>query len=335
MSYPSSLKTTGSGSEGMNLEVWFLQPNEVSVFLESSFADLDDERLYETMLFALFASRHLANGSGKFNYVSLAEVLFSLDEHEPLPEVVEHLDDAGEVRLVSPTSGGGRKGFTCALRPEKRAFFKLHPHGFGMLGKGVDYYAPTSTLALLAWLLSRRQGDDRYQLALGTTAKMIGAAGVSGQIGVTSQSDIALRAASAGWMHPDDLIPEGEAVSDEVRKICAKHDIEFGSLYAEARRQLAEASESKGVGEEELASYEPGVRRMCRIVVATAGLSSDESQLLLDIAARLTTFAQDKGDGQMTQDAYGFLDSQLGSAIEEAGLTPVVEALEGMIQAIV
>jgi hypothetical protein len=74
----------------MNLEVWFPQSDEVTVWLESSFDDPDDDRLYETMLFALFAARQLANGSKKFvSYTSLAEGLFALDEREPLPEVVE------------------------------------------------------------------------------------------------------------------------------------------------------------------------------------------------------------------------------------------------------
>lgn len=332
MSYPSSLMSTGgSSSEGMNLEVWFPQPNEVTVFLESSIADPDDERLYETMLFALFAVRHIANGRGSFTYASLAEALFSLDEHEPLPGIAEALKEVGAT-VGSPTVAGGRKGFTCTLRPEKRGFFKLHPHGFGMLGKGVDYYAPTSTLALLSWLLSRRVEDDRYQLALGMAAKMIGAAGVSGQVSVTSQAQIAMQASSAGWMHPDDMILEGEEVSDEVREICREHDIEFGYLYGEARRQIQEAFEELPGEGEMLIIEEKAATRACRIIVASAAeLIDEDPESPLNVAARLLQTSQKTEDEKMTEDAYSYYDKQLGDAIADAGLAPVVEALEGMI----
>lgn len=331
MAYPSSLMSAGSGSEGMNLEVWFPQPNEVTVFLESSFTDPDDERLYETMLFALFAARHIANGRGSFTYASLAETLFSLDEHEPLPGAAEALKEVGAT-VGSPSVAGGRKGFTCTLRPEKRGFFKLHPHGFGMLGKGVDYYAPTSTLALLVWLLSRRVEDDRYHLALGMTAKMIGAAGASGQISVTSQAEIAMQASGAGWFHPDDMIPEGEEVSDEVREICREHEIEFGQLYAEARRQIEEAFEEVP-GEGEMLIIEvKAATRACRVIVASAAeLIDEDPESPLNVAARLLQTAKETDDEKMIEGAYSYYDKQLGDAIEEAGLTPVVEALEGMI----
>ena len=52
-------------------------------------------------------------------------------------------------------------------------------------------------------------------------------------------------------MLPDDLIPNG-ALSDEVRQLCEEHGIEFGALYAEARRKVSEASEKKRVAEDEL-----------------------------------------------------------------------------------
>src|SRR5690242_18615894 len=118
-------------------------------------------------------------------------------------------------------------------------------------------------------------------------------------------------------MRPDDLIPDGDHISGEVWQLCEEHEIEFGALYAEARRKLAEASEEKGVTDEELLGYEPGVRRMCRIVVATAaGLSDDGSQLILGLAARLNTFAQEKGSEEMVQHAHGLLDLQLSKSIQ-------------------
>ena len=85
-------------------------------------------------------------------------MLFSIDEYMPLTEVEGRL--AGDVRITSASGRDGRKGFTAELRPEKRGFFKLHTHGSGMLSKGIGHYAQTSTLALLCWLLRRRQHDQ-------------------------------------------------------------------------------------------------------------------------------------------------------------------------------
>lgn len=60
-------------SDGIKLEVWFPQQNEVSVFLESTYSEPDEEQFYETCLLALYAARQVANlGSGG---ASLAYVL--------------------------------------------------------------------------------------------------------------------------------------------------------------------------------------------------------------------------------------------------------------------
>jgi len=320
----------GGGSQGMNLEVWFPQPNEVTVFLESSFPDPDEERMYESMLFALFAARHIANGRGGFTYQGLAETLFSLDEREPLPEVRDALREVGDVTVGSPSVRGGRKGFTCTLRPEKRGFFKLHPHGFGMLGKGVDYYGPTSTLALLAWLLERRSADARYQLALGETAKMIGAAGVGGQITVTSQGHIAMQAAEAGWMHPDDLIPESEEVPEEVIEACRANEIEFGLLYGQSRVQLQEMLDADQVEGTMRVFPEHAIKRLCRFQVAVGADLIDEDSPM-GKAIQLLEAAQETGDEKQIQGAYDYYDRQLAQLIDERGLMPVAEQLEEML----
>jgi hypothetical protein len=180
--------------EGMNLEVWFPQQDEVSIFLESSISDSEQEPFHEIALFALFASRQIANLGGIG--ASLAYVLQTTDTLAPLRQVEERLDD---VRVVSPVSRGGRKGFTAEYRPDKRAFFKMHASGFGILGRGVDYYAPTSTLALLYWLLKRRADDPIYQRALAAAAENVGIAGTQGMIGVRSSAPVALQAGVAAW----------------------------------------------------------------------------------------------------------------------------------------
>lgn len=181
---------------GLNLEIWFPQQDEVSVFLESSVVDAAEERYLETSLFALYATRQLANLRGDWIASTLAEALADLDVDEAEGQARRQL---GDVQLVPPSSTRGRKGFTAQLRPEKRGFFKLNPRGFGVLGKGVQYYAPTSTLALLTHLLSRRSDDREYGLALAMTAKAVGYAGRDDAIGITTSAMIAMKAAATGW----------------------------------------------------------------------------------------------------------------------------------------
>ena len=186
--------------EGLVLEVWFPAQDRVSVFLESSFVDDEDEAIHETMLFALFAARQIANFSGDLVAQSLAAVLTDIDKAAPLKSAAEKLDG---VTLVSPSPGRGRKGFTAELRPEKRAFFKLNAHGFGMLGRGVGYYAPTAVLALLAHLLSRRESPE-YRSALALAGNLVGIAGRNGAITIPSQANVAMQAAGAAWVTVQD-----------------------------------------------------------------------------------------------------------------------------------
>jgi hypothetical protein len=181
--------------EGFDLEIWFPDQDRVSVFLESSFADEEDEEMHEVMLFALFAARQIANFGGDATAQSLSWALTALDEDAPLRSAMEKLDG---VALVPPSSGGGRKGFKAEYRLSKRGFFKVKPKGFGMLGSGVGYYAPTSTIALLAYLLGRRESSQARR-ALALAANFVGMAGLSGEIGARSQAHVAMQAASAAW----------------------------------------------------------------------------------------------------------------------------------------
>jgi hypothetical protein len=181
----------------MNLEVWFQSQDEISVFLESSIVDPDEERFHEISLFALFAARQFANLGRRDSVASsLSRALLSVDLARPLPSVQAQLQGA---RLVTPRAGGGRKGFIAEFRPEKRAFFKLRVRGLGILGRGAGYYGPTATLALLAYLLARRVDDSEFQRALAATAHFVGTAGSQETITLTSQAAIAMQAASAGW----------------------------------------------------------------------------------------------------------------------------------------
>jgi hypothetical protein len=313
-------------SGGMNLEVWFPQQNEVSVVLESSILDPDEEQFYETSLFALYAARQIANLGREGG--SLAFVLQTTDTSNPLEQAKERLD---EVRVVSPlVSRGGRKGFTCELRPDKRAFFKLNAHGFGMMGRGAGYYAPTSTLALFYWLLNQRKDDATYQRALAATAENVGILGMRGQISVTTQAPLAMEAAAAAWGEAVEQasLPEDFELSEEAREACAANDINFPALVAGATGRLHESlAEMDGDGY--IALPTAITNRMCVIeVLNAADLEEDER---IERAFAAIQAAEATEDEAMIEAATTHYDKTLTEVIEENDLEPVVEALDSLL----
>jgi hypothetical protein len=180
----------------LTAEVWFPQQDEWTVTLTSTLSDPDEERLYETMLFCLFAARQIANLRGDAPAQALGQMLTLIDEDAPLASVTERLE---ALRTPSPKPMG-RKGFTANLREQDRGFFKLGTNGFGLRSKGIGYYAPVSVLALLARLLESRADDDEYQRALGAAARGIGYAGGDGLLGIRQHTETAMMTASAAWM---------------------------------------------------------------------------------------------------------------------------------------
>jgi hypothetical protein len=315
-------RSTGGG---MNLEIWFRQQNEVTVFLESSIPDTDEEQFYETSLFALYAARQIANLRAEG--ASLAFVLQTTDTSNPLAQALERLD---EVRVSSPGGPGGRKGFTCELRPDKRAFFKLNAHGFGMMGRGVGYYAPTSTLALLYWLLERRKDDATYQRALAATAENLGILGMRGQITVTSQAPLAMQAASAAWGEAMEQtsLPDDFELSEAAREACEANDINFAALASGASARLQE-SLAEMEGEGFIALPDAITKRTCQLeVIVAADLEEDER---IDRAYNAVQAGEATEDEAMIEAAYAHYDKAIAEVIEEHGLEPVVEALDGML----
>ena len=324
-----------AAASGINLEVWFPQQDVVTVLLESSLSDADDERFFETSVFALFAARQISS-TGGFTGSSLSEVLFSFSETNPVIGVESYLAEM-EVQVGSPSGRGGHKGFTAEFRPEERNFFKLHGHGFGMLGKGVDYYAPTSTVALLWWLLRHRQDDQAYQRALGTTAKAVGAAGVSGMISVRSNAQIAMQAAAGGWFTTDSPQPEGAAppteefeLSPEAVAAAAAHSINFADLYAGTLERLGESMAALQAKEGSHTIFRTeDIKRMCRFeVLLAAGLMDEDEYGPLQFALDAVDIAAAQGNERIIEAMNANRDKVMAEVIDEEGLAPLVDALE-------
>jgi hypothetical protein len=314
---------------GINLEIWFTQQDEVTVFLESSFDDADEELLYETSLFALYAARQIVNFRNDQVAQSLAATLMDIDEVNPLEDIEARLE--GDLRIGSPTRAGkGRKGFTAELRPDKRATFKLHPHGFGALGKGVSYYAPTSTLVLLCWLLRRRADDPAYQRALGTTARFIGYAGSERMLNVTSQVQVAMQATAGAWSDAmdEDNLP---GVDADVLAVAQEHGIDFDALYENAAAQLMQTvAEIDPGGHEDVAIPDWLSWGLCRTEVWMAVDLGEDDELVAH-AFEAKQAAEETGDEETIAAASAHYEHVLEHAIEANGLARVVEALHGRL----
>lgn len=180
---------------GMNLEIHFHQQDEASVYLESN-ASGEDEKFGEILLFCCVVLRQMANlGIHHPIASSLATLVMQVSDN--LTELVEYEHEI-DVKLVEYKGSHGRKRFEAILKYSDTSFnFKFKPKGFGLLARGVGYYAPVSVMILLRYLAKRRIEDQDFILSLSQAAKRCGevySGGhyISGQLSVLTQSQIAL-----------------------------------------------------------------------------------------------------------------------------------------------
>jgi hypothetical protein len=167
-------------------EIWFTSPEELSIFIEIA-ATGEAREVAEVALFAAFAARQVANLPRDPGTRSLCMALAEL----PHPETAEEIpEQVGETRIVPPSPAQGRKGFVGSFKTRNGLpLINLKPKGFGLMGRGVGFYSPTATIALLFYLLRRQSDEGRFVLV--ETARIIGKFGLMGRIGVRSQADAA------------------------------------------------------------------------------------------------------------------------------------------------
>lgn len=213
----------------MRVEIHFHQQDEVSVFLESG-ASGDQEKFGEVLLWCLYAIRTMVNlGSGPIS-ASLANLL---SQAEDLVAVLSDHEHVGEYRLVSYHGTPGRKRFEASLNfSDSKLRFTLNPIGFGVLGRGVGYYAPTSVLALLQHLCRRRASEPEHLNCLARAAQLCAAAWDSNRVTLMNQHQMALAIASSA-MSPDEC-ESNDGKSEEFVEVLARFSRE--SLTTACRR---------------------------------------------------------------------------------------------------
>jgi hypothetical protein len=164
-------------------EIWFPSTEEVSIFTE--IADTGEGREGNAIgLWAAFAARQIANLKRDAGMHAMCVLLAELEHTDEMPDAV------GETRIVPPTPSQGRKGFVGTfVSKDGLPLINVKPKGFGMMGRGVGFYAPTATLALFLDLHGRSSETARFVLT--ETARGIGLLALDGKIGVTSQAKAA------------------------------------------------------------------------------------------------------------------------------------------------
>lgn len=300
----------------LNLEIWFPQQTEVSVSLESSITDPEEEQASEVSLFALYAARQIVNL--RHDGYALATVLAATDAADPLRQAEQRV---GELRFSSPRLLDGRKGFTVEFRPGARVFFKFNAHGFGLLGKGIGYYSPTSTIALLHWLLNRRKDSAAYLRALATAAEKIGRAGDHGLVSVTSQAVTAMQVAREAWAESMTAGRRDDAHGSDDRDANAAalswEDV-LSNVRADLDQLLIDVPADEKPGYRALVLEMP----ICGFhVLAAAGLGEDE-RLIRSLAA-----VEEASDEGSQQRANGEAARVIEDLLEEHDLSRVASAV--------
>jgi hypothetical protein len=210
------------------LEVRFPADDEASVLLRSTGSGQADKQA-ELILFCLYAARAIANLRQTDAARALVRSLAAF-EQATVDEVREFVQGDGprtgtgdEINVVfapPDQAFSNDKSFHANVRyigeeSNPRIFFTMKPRGFGLLGKGVDYYAPGSVLVLLYSLFKRREEDESYLRRLARAAGLIGQLAAADKYAFGNQMDVAVAAADLGW-HAAPISEEIEVTGDRV-----------------------------------------------------------------------------------------------------------------------
>ena len=167
----------------MDAEVHFYPDNSASCVVSGT--SCGKEGIADTLfLWACFANRQL-NNMGK-DAPSLARLLASVKGG--LGALAEH--DGEGPRLLYTCPRQAKKRFEAHLVPAGEGFtFKLAMKGFGLFGKGLGYYCPTSVLLLLRYLARARRAVPRFLESLEELAQITGNAFLLGEVNMMNGNE--------------------------------------------------------------------------------------------------------------------------------------------------
>ncbi len=136
-------------------EVHFYKNNTASCL--TNISSTDNEAADEMLIWACFANQQLNNMGQEAH--TLAAILARFQGE--LASMV-HNDGTGPV-LLEAHPGPAKKRFVATMKPvSEEVRFALHFMGFGLLGRRLRFYVPTSVLLLLRHLAKRRLDNPVY-----------------------------------------------------------------------------------------------------------------------------------------------------------------------------
>ena len=194
----------------------------------------------QLLLWACFANRQLVNmGSDAPPLASfLSKVPGSLDQ-------IVDADGKGP-KLLSGHPGNARRRFEAQIIPTgKGRRFILKMKGFGIFGKRLDYYWPTSVVLLLRHLARLGKNNPDYVAALAALAQVTGQAFLAGEVNMRN-------GAQRAWLHVVAALSEtqtsrggplAEAVSEEGASEETLDATELDSLASSLTEAFAEIRE--------------------------------------------------------------------------------------------
>ncbi len=171
-------------------EIYFYEQETISIFFES-FASGDHEKLGEIALSVLYTLRMISNlGANNEVTYDLGMMLLKI------PSDIEKIASGNELtdfQLIQYPGHKGRKYFTAMVRmDDKGVNFDFKAKGFGLFGKGLNYYGPISVFALIRYLATKRADDEEYLNSLARSISRCGYLRKNDKITLTNQTQLAI-----------------------------------------------------------------------------------------------------------------------------------------------
>ena len=209
----------------LRFEINFHQQDEISIFQESTLSGFDEE-FYELVAFINYGIRQMSNLGNCEAADMLARALVAAPP--AIKDIATGAPFSG-FKMVPYPGNPGRKRFVASLTDwGDRSRFDLKMIGFGFLARGFGYYAPISTLALLAHLARRRRQSQWFLQALVQAVALCGQAQLNRGISLGNHPVLAERivAAILGSTTPSQAKPDGpEAKGNGIGSHCPPRSV--------------------------------------------------------------------------------------------------------------
>lgn len=191
-----SFSESSSLTMGAVLEIHFYQQEDAYVFIESDAPDEDARLFMELLLLASYIVRQVSNlGPGEVSQ-SIGLLVKNMGASStPLREGLARFDGN---RLVPYSGARGRKRFTCQFQyTPLHIGLSLKAQGFGLLARGVGYYAQCSIVALTRFFIEKRPEANDTIDCLKLCLAMCGEFILQNQVGLNNHDTLVRKIAEA------------------------------------------------------------------------------------------------------------------------------------------